>query len=106
MRSLAAHEKSLPREASGREGRFADPERADIAGQSPAERQRCRQAAGGGARLDAIAALTHQPEEALDGRVVADHQVLVGHEAAQPGPFVLDPTYLQCGGRLDALGGD
>src|SRR5205814_4863666 len=68
-------------ETPGRQRGFADSEFGNIAGQSFAQRQGCRQATGRGGGLDAIAALACQPKEPLDRIVVADDQVLVGNEA-------------------------
>src|SRR5471030_1057400 len=93
------------REAQRRECLLRDAELDDIAGQFAVERQARRQPAGSRAGLDSVAALAREPEKA-GRRVVADHQVLVGHETPEARPFVLEAAYLQCRRRLDAVDGD
>src|SRR5262249_32650286 len=102
MSERRALRQSLLREARRAEGCFSHAERRDAVGQNAAQCEACRQSPGGGGRLDAIAALARQPEKTPNGRVETDHQVLVGDEAAQSRPFVLDAMYLQCGPALDA----
>ncbi len=78
----------------------------EIGGRGPAGGERGRQPAQARRGLNAIAALSGQPEETGDLGIVADNRCLVGHERAQPGPAMVDPRYGQVGRGLDAVDGD
>src|SRR5580704_265333 len=94
------------REAGRRKSSRAHTQPSDIAGHAFAQRQARRKPPCGVSRLDAIAAVARQPEQAVDHGVVAHDQVLVGDEAPEARPFVLDAPDFQRRRRLDALDGD
>ena len=65
--------------------------------------ERSRNARQSGCRLDAVAALRREPEETFYLIVPADDRRAVGHEAAQPRPFVGHALHLERGRALDPL---
>src|SRR5260221_14717557 len=99
--------------SDGRQRRFSHAECRYVFRHVPSERQRGGEPAGRGAGLDAVATLTCKPEKTLGEGIITNDQILVGDEAAQAGPLVLDSADRQrrcglyaihCDGDVHVLG--